>query len=209
MSSNIVVTFDADPSQSPHAQVSFGYCDDVDFWARVTIYSGMKINANEHLTLRRNELLIKDAIRLLGAITSYDTIACAAFRFEKPEQARGDLVFWKTVLQKMFPEGRTFDTEGRTFDSESRTFESRPNIACAVAPAMVAPVAVDPGSHLVENIVAKVKVYASQYGSHPDFASRAPRDVVRVNNYITSVYGSPLPADVMEKVRNQLAALSS
>jgi hypothetical protein len=58
----------------------------------------------------------------------------------------------------------------------------------------------------VEDVFARVRDYARRYGAHPDFRARDLPTITRVNNYIASTYGEPLPAATLEAVGARLAA---
>lgn len=60
-------------------------------------------------------------------------------------------------------------------------------------------------AQLEELVYQKILAYARQFGSHPDFGAFNRSALEKGRNYIVSVYGSPLPAALIDRVRARLA----
>ena len=73
----------------------------------------------------------------------------------------------------------------------------------AAPPSSPAPCGTSPSA---DEVYSKVRAYAVQYGSHPDFGALDPLTIKRANNYITSTFGAALSAPILEAVRARLAA---
>lgn len=173
MTTSPVVTFDPDPSRSPHVLVAFGSSRPAApgqdrerqprLWARVTVFTGGADGATP----------ARDAVLMLAPILSVESLqavpvaepyaaawaqACAAAEPSPPEDAKNT---WSYGAQQ--------------------------------GPA-------------VEDVFARVLDYARRYGAHPDFRALDLPTITRVNNYIASTYGEPLPAETLKAVRARLAA---
>ncbi len=176
MATSLCIRFDADPASSAHVRVETG-----DGWARAVLYCGPG-GGDGWAPLAATAA---DLLRgLFGAEEAARVFVAATF------EAGG---------------GGAATHRGLSAWQQASAGKVARAAAQPAAPVGPAPVAAGPDPQ-IDLVVARVKAYVEQYGSHPDFRGTDPATCRKVHNYISSVYGSPLPAGTLGAVRCRLAA---
>lgn len=206
------MTFDPDPSRSPHALVAFGSSRPAApgqdrarqprLWARVTVFTGGAVGATP----------ARDAVLMLAPILSVEALlaapvaepytatwaqACAAAEPSPPEDAKNTGAFggplWDSAAShpmggvRIGPQQGAYGPQHGAYAAQLGPYRAQQGPA-------------------VEDVFARVQDYARRYGAHPDFRARDLSTITRVNHYIASTYGEPLPAATLQAVRARLAA---
>jgi hypothetical protein len=199
MSATPAVTFDPDPSRSPHVLVALGSSlvpagQDLPHrprpWAQITIFTGGGDGA----------IPARDAVMMLAPALSVQALRAAAVG--EPYAA-----VWAQACASV--EGPPHEDPKNVWAFGSSLWDS----------ATTHPMAFRPGPYggqpepraalygpSIEDVFTRVRDYARRYGAHPDFRARDLPTITKVNNYISSTYGEPLSATVLEAVRARLAA---
>lgn len=222
MSSPVQVVFVRDPARVPHVRVETGRHPDGERWGRATLY----------FDGRGGELpLMCDAVRLLLGVFGHREIAFPALSDAQYARmwpsAIASVIEAATAPASAAPSAAPFLTPDQfrsypppavvppqtvvvpprqpaSHKDEVSYSQIAARFSEMVGPKDVPAEATDT-AQLEELVYQKTLAYARQFGSHPDFGAFNRAALEKGRNYIVSVYGSPLPAALIDRVRARLA----
>lgn len=196
----VTIRFDGDPRRSAHVDLALG-----PGWARVVLYGGPQRPSHW-------DSLTSDAARAIGAVLGqralenavlHGATACA----DTPTAARGA---WEAAVARQAATLIVGEPSSKELPNEEPPAPELPSEGPPPPDPSLSPFgapfpdAYDP-EPTADAVFRKIATSSRQHGSHPDFKSGDLRTVFKLNNYIISVFGTPLSSATLEGVRRRLA----